>query len=40
VKSKGQGAKSSEREAILQKIKNSKAYFGIGYHHLEKLLKL
>ncbi|MFW0716163.1 class I SAM-dependent methyltransferase [Pedobacter sp. N23S346] len=31
----------SERQAeILQKIKASKAYFGIGYHHLERLLEL
>jgi len=25
-------------ERILQKIKDSKAYFGIGYHHLEKMM--
>lgn len=31
----------SERQAeILLKIKASKEYFGIGYHHLERLLKL
>ncbi|QPH41393.1 class I SAM-dependent methyltransferase [Pedobacter endophyticus] len=31
----------SERQAeVLQKIRASKAYFGIGYHHLEKLLEL
>ena len=31
----------SERQAeILQKIKSSKEYFGIGYHHLERLLGL
>lgn len=31
----------SERQAeILQKIKASKEYFGIGYHHLERLLNL
>ena len=31
----------SERQAeILQKIKFSKEYFGIGYHHLERLLDL
>jgi hypothetical protein len=27
-------------EKILQKIKDSKAYFGIGYHHLEKMMGL
>ncbi len=32
---------SAERKAdILQKIKASKEYFGIGYHHLERLLEL
>lgn len=36
IKSKEQGAKS--KEEILQKIKDTKAYFGIGYHHLERLL--
>ena len=31
----------SERQAaVLQKIKDSKAYFGIDYHHLERLLEL
>ncbi|MCZ4242542.1 class I SAM-dependent methyltransferase [Pedobacter punctiformis] len=31
----------SERQAeVLEKIKDSKAYFGIGHHHLEKLLNL
>ena len=25
-------------EQILQKIKDSKAYFGIKYHHLEKMM--
>ncbi|NTE03308.1 SAM-dependent methyltransferase [Agrobacterium tumefaciens] len=31
----------SERQAtVLAKIKESKAYFGIGYHHLERLLEL
>jgi SAM-dependent methyltransferase len=34
-------AHSAERKAeILLKIKASKAYFGIGYHHLERLLGL
>lgn len=31
---------NEEQNVILQKIKASKAYFGIGYHHLEKLLGL
>ncbi|MBC6111639.1 class I SAM-dependent methyltransferase [Pedobacter fastidiosus] len=31
---------SEERAKILQKIKETKAYFGIGYHHLERLLNL
>jgi len=38
IKSKDKGAKN--KEEILQKIKASKAYFGIGYHHLERLLNL
>ncbi|QIL38788.1 SAM-dependent methyltransferase [Pedobacter sp. HDW13] len=34
-------ALSAERKAeVLEKIKASKAYFGIGYHHLERLLEL
>ncbi|QDW26498.1 SAM-dependent methyltransferase [Pedobacter sp. KBS0701] len=34
-------ALSAERKAeVLMKIKASKAYFGIGYHHLERLLEL
>lgn len=34
-------ALSAERKAeILQEIKATKAYFGIGYHHLERLLDL
>ncbi len=45
VKSKEKGGKNKEqgtrsKEEILKKIKDTKAYFGIGYHHLEKLLKL
>lgn len=32
--------KSEEQNEILQKIKETKAYFGIGYHHLERLLEL
>ncbi len=27
-----------KNEALLQKIKNAKTYFGIGYHHLEKMM--
>ncbi|MFC4212881.1 class I SAM-dependent methyltransferase [Pedobacter lithocola] len=38
IKSKDKGAKT--KDEILQKIKASKAYFGIGYHHLERLLEL
>ncbi len=30
----------SEQKDILQKIKDTKAYFGIDYHHLERLLEL
>ena len=32
--------KIEEQEAILKKIKDTKAYFGISYHHLERLLEL
>lgn len=38
VKAKEQGARN--KEEILQKIKDTKAYFGIGHHHLEKLFGL
>lgn len=31
---------AKRKEEILQKIKETKAYFGIGYHHLESLLDL
>ncbi|GGH17257.1 class I SAM-dependent methyltransferase [Pedobacter zeae] len=31
---------SEEQKVILEKIKASKEYFGIGYHHLERLLNL
>lgn len=31
---------SEEQKVLLQRIKDSKAYFGIGYHHLERLLGL
>ncbi|MEJ5992962.1 SAM-dependent methyltransferase [Pedobacter sp. Du54] len=42
-KSLESGVRSLESEAqkeILQKIKDTKAYFGIGYHHLERLVEL
>ncbi|WP_412466134.1 class I SAM-dependent methyltransferase [Pedobacter sp. KLB.chiD] len=32
--------KTEGQKAILEKIKTSKEYFGIGYHHLERLLEL
>jgi SAM-dependent methyltransferase len=38
IKNKELGAQS--KQEILDKIKSSKAYFGIGYHHLERLLEL
>ena len=38
VKGKEHGTKG--KAEILAKIKESKAYFGIGYHHLERLLEL
>jgi SAM-dependent methyltransferase len=38
TKSKDKSAK--HKEEIIQKIKEAKAYFGIGYHHLERLFKL
>lgn len=30
----------TNKEELLEKIRQTKAYFGIGYHHLEKLLEL
>jgi len=33
-------AESERKAEVLEKIKASKAYFGIGYHHLERLLEL
>lgn len=39
-KSDVRSPKSEEQDVILQKIKDTKAYFGIDYHHLEKLLDL
>ncbi|MDN3587039.1 SAM-dependent methyltransferase [Pedobacter aquatilis] len=38
IRNKEQGTRN--KEEILQKIKASKAYFGIQYHHLERLLGL
>lgn len=38
IKSKDKGVKN--KEEILQKIEDTKAYFGIDYHHLERLLDL
>ncbi len=38
IKSKDKGTKN--KEEIIQKIKETKAYFGIDYHHLERLLGL
>lgn len=38
IKNKDKGTKS--KDEILQKIKETKAYFGIGYHHLERLLEI
>ncbi len=31
---------AANKEEILQKIKSAKAYFGIGYHHLEKMMEI
>lgn len=39
-KSGARSPESEEQKVILQKIKDTKAYFGIGYHHLERLLDL
>ena len=38
----GQKRKQSKtnQQEILQTIQESKAFFGIGYHHLERLLEL
>lgn len=40
VKSEKLEVVSDGQKAILQKIKETKAYFGIDYHHLERLLEL
>ncbi|MBB6236127.1 SAM-dependent methyltransferase [Pedobacter sp. AK013] len=37
---KGKVLSAARRAEILEKIKASKAYFGIDYHHLERLLEL
>ncbi len=44
IRSKEQGTRNKEqglksKDEILQKIKDTKAYFGIGYHHLERLFE-
>lgn len=44
IKSKGtkgvDGASETRTAEILEKIKETKTYFGIGYHHLERLFEL
>ncbi|WP_293299342.1 SAM-dependent methyltransferase [Pedobacter sp. UBA4863] len=45
IRNKEQGVKTKDQSPktkadILQKIKDTKTYFGIGYHHLERLLGL
>ena len=40
VKSEKLDVLSEEQKTILQKIKDTKAYFGIGYHHLERLMNI
>jgi len=37
---KGKAINADRKAEVLQKIKASKEYFGIGYHHLERLLEL
>ncbi|WP_175634200.1 class I SAM-dependent methyltransferase [Pedobacter ghigonis] len=37
---KGKALSAERKSEVLEKIKASKAYFGIGYHHLERLLEL
>ncbi|RZK37681.1 MAG: SAM-dependent methyltransferase [Pedobacter sp.] len=39
-KSNSVGNDTKNKEAILEKIQHAKSYFGIGYHHLERLMKL
>ncbi|MNL51134.1 hypothetical protein D3C87_1742090 [compost metagenome] len=41
IKDKGTKNKDAKHKAeILKKIEETKAYFGIGYHHLERLFDL
>ncbi|WP_343531430.1 SAM-dependent methyltransferase [Pedobacter sp.] len=45
IKNKEQGLRSKEqgtrnKDEVLQRIKETKQYFGIGYHHLERLLEI
>jgi len=45
IKTKDNGTRNKDqvaknKEEVLQKIKETKAYFGIGYHHLERLFNL
>lgn len=45
ARNKEQGLKSKEqrtksKDEVLQRIKETKQYFGIGYHHLERLLEI
>ncbi|MFA4866884.1 MAG: SAM-dependent methyltransferase [Pedobacter sp.] len=41
IKGKGTNSKDAKQKAeILKKIEETKAYFGIGYHHLERLFDL
>lgn len=45
IRNKEQGTMNKEqglrsKDEILQRIKDTKAYFGIGYHHLERLLEI
>lgn len=45
IRNKEQGVKTKDQSLkvkaeILQKIKDTKAYFGIGYHHLERLMNI
>jgi SAM-dependent methyltransferase len=40
LNSGGPSRKQEEQQEILQKIKDTKAYFGIDYHHLEKLVEI
>lgn len=37
---KNKACDDAKKQEILEKIKSTKAFFGIGYHHLEKLLNI